>query len=96
MHGAQSVFRRSQFFINAILIQDFCEWNHKELGGGLCMYQGWTLRPAGKGGFPALPRAVGRGGFPAPPRPVKMIKTAGKLRGKIKARISTFSNRGNK
>ena len=39
--------------------------------------------PAGKGGFPAPPRAVGRGGFPAPPRPVKMIKTAGKLRGKI-------------
>ena len=27
--------------------------------------------------------------------PVKMIKTAGKLRGKIKARISSFSNRGN-
>ena len=52
--------------------------------------------PAGKGGFPAPPRAVGRGGFPAPPRPVKMIKTAGKLRGKIKARISTFSKRGNK
>ena len=43
--------------------------------------------PAGKGGFPAPPRAVGRGGFPAPPRPVKMIKTAGKLRGKIKAYI---------
>ena len=41
--------------------------------------------PAGKGGFPAPPRAVGRGGFPAPPRPVKMIKTAGKLWGKIKA-----------
>ena len=46
--------------------------------------------PAGKGGFPAPPRAVGRGGFP--PRPVKMIKTAGKLRGKIKARISTYWN----
>ena len=28
--------------------------------------------------------------------PVKMIKTAGKLGGKIKARISTFSNRGDK
>ena len=54
-------------------------------------------RPArGEGGFPAPSRAVGRGGVPAPPRPVKMIKTAGKLRGKIKARISTFSNRGNK
>ena len=52
--------------------------------------------PAGKGGFPAPPRAVGRGGFPAPPRPVKMIKTAGKLRGKINTRISTFSKRGNK
>ena len=35
MHAAPSDFRRSQFFINAILIQDFCEWNHKELGGGL-------------------------------------------------------------
>ena len=52
--------------------------------------------PAGKGGFPAPPRAVGRGGFPAPPRPVKMIKTAGKLRGKINTRISTFSKRGKK
>ena len=53
--------------------------------------------PAGRGGFPAPPRTVGRGGFPAPPRtvgrgglpapthPVKIIKTAGKLRGKIKA-----------
>ena len=41
--------------------------------------------PAGRGGFPAPPRTVGRGGFPAPTRPVKMIKTAGKLRGKIKA-----------
>ena len=37
--------------------------------------------------FPAPPRTVGRGGFPAPTRPVKMIKTAGKLRGKIKAYI---------
>ena len=52
--------------------------------------------PAGKGGFPAPPRAVGRGGSPAPPRPVKMIKTAGKLRGKINTRISTFSKRGKK
>ena len=43
--------------------------------------------PTGKGGFPAPSRAVGRGWCPAPPRPVKMIKTAGKLRGKIKARI---------
>ena len=52
--------------------------------------------PAGRGGFPAPPRTVGRGGFPAPTRPVKMIKTAGKLRGKINTRISTFSKRGNK
>ena len=43
--------------------------------------------PAGRGGFPAPPRTVGRGGFPTPTRPVKMIKTAGKLRGKIKAYI---------
>ena len=43
--------------------------------------------PAGRGGFPAPPRTVGRGGFPAPTRPVKMIKIAGKLRGKIKAYI---------
>ena len=57
--------------------------------------QGWTPRPAGRGGFPAPPRTVGRGGLPAPTRPVKMIKTAGKLRGKIKAQISNFSNRGN-
>ena len=34
-------------------------------------------------GRPAPPRTVGKGGFPALPRPVKMIKTAGKLRGKI-------------
>ena len=48
---------------------------------------GFPARPraVGRGGFPAPPSAVGRGGFPAPPRPVKMIKTAGKLRGKVKA-----------
>ena len=56
-----------------------------------CDLQGWAPRPVGnpprgEGGFPAPPRTVGRGGFPAPTRPVKMIKTAGKLRGKIKAR----------
>ena len=43
--------------------------------------------PVGRGEFPAPPRTVGRGGFPAPTRPVKMIKTAGKVRGKIKAYI---------
>ena len=35
----------------------------------------------------------GMGGFPAPPRPVKMIKTVGKLWGKIKAWISTGGNK---
>ena len=44
-------------------------------------HQGWTPRPAGRGG--------------SPPRPVKMIKTVVKLRGRIKAQITTFSNRGN-
>ena len=48
---------------------------------------GMGAPPRGEGGFPAPPRTVGRGGFPAPTRPVKMIKTAGKLRGKIKAYI---------
>ena len=60
------------------------------------IYAGMDAPPRGEGGgFPAPPRTVGRGGFPAPTHPVKMIKTAGKLRGKIKARISTFSNREN-
>ena len=67
---------------------------------GKSVVPGWPTRdgrpaPRGGGGFPAPPRTLGKGGFPAPPRPVKMIKTAGKLRGKIKARILTFSNRGN-
>ena len=55
-------------------------------------------RPALRGGGGSLPRPAlwGGGGFPAPTRPVKMIKTAGKLRGKINTRISTFSKRGNK
>ena len=44
-------------------------------------HQGWTPSPAGRGG--------------SPPRPAKMIKTAGKLRGKIKARFSNLSDRGN-
>ena len=55
--------------------------------------------PRGRGGSPPRPALWGGGGSsprPAPPRPLKMIKTAGKLRGIIKARISTFSNRGNK
>ena len=54
--------------------------------------QGWTPRPAGRWGLPAPSRTVGRGRFPARPCPVKVIKTAGKLRGKIKARISKFYN----
>ena len=53
----------------------------------MTVFQGWAPRPAGRGGFPAPPRTVGRGGFPTPTRPVNMIKTAGKLRGKIKAYI---------
>ena len=56
---------------------------------------GMDAPPRGEGGFPAPPRTVGRGGFPAPSF-VKMIKAAGKLRGKINTRISTFSKRGNK
>ena len=52
--------------------------------------------PRGRGGSPPRPALWGGGGFPAPPRPVKMIKTAGKLRGKINTRISTFSKRGKK
>ena len=52
--------------------------------------------PRGRGGSPPRPALWGGGGFPAPTHPVKLIKTARKLRGKIKARISTSSNRGNK
>ena len=51
--------------------------------------------PQGRGGSPPRP-ALFVGGFPAPLCPVKMIKKAGKLRGTIKARISTFFDRGNK
>ena len=47
-------------------------------------------RPADFDPFPAPPRTVGKGGFTAPPRPVKMIKTAGKLRGKIKYQNINF------
>ena len=56
-------------------------------------------RPAGNpprgegGGSPPCPALRGRGG--SPPRPIKMIKTAGKLRGKIKARISIFLQQQN-
>ena len=51
--------------------------------------------PRGEGGVPRPAPCCGEGGVPRPARPVKMIKTAGKLQGKIKARISNFSNRGN-
>ena len=50
--------------------------------------------PRGRGGSLPRPALWVRGG--SPPSPLKKIKTAGILRGKIKARISTFSNRGNK
>ena len=39
--------------------------------------------PAGKGGFPAPPRAVGRGGLPAPPR--KNDQNCGEVAGQNKA-----------
>ena len=66
--------------------------------GTFCKYisikQGWTPRPAGnpprgEGGVPRPAPLCGEGGVP---RPVKMIKTAGKWRGKIKARISNRRN----
>ena len=63
--------------------------------------QGWTPRPAGnpprgEGGVPcAAPRCV-EGGVPRPAPPRKNDQNAGKLRGKINTRISTFSKRGNK
>ena len=41
--------------------------------------------PAGKGGFPAPPRAVGRGGFPAPPR--KNDQNRGEVAGQNKGRV---------
>ena len=49
--------------------------------------------PHREGGVPRPAPRFGEGGFP---RPVKMIKTVMKLQGKIKTRISTSSNRGNK
>ena len=55
---------------------------------------GMDAPPRGEGGFPAPSRTVGRGGVPAPTRPVKMIKTAGKLRGKKKVTFSNLSKRG--
>ena len=77
----------------SIPIQDI--WSpESSIGKSLILWTIWGRGP--KPGMDAPPRTVGRGRFPAPPRPVKMIKTTGKLRGKIKARISTFSNRGNK
>ena len=48
---------------------------------------GMGAPPRGEGGVPRPAPHCGEGGFPAPTRPVKMIKTAGKLRGKIKAYI---------
>ena len=47
--------------------------------------QGWAPRPAGN-----PPR--GEGGFPAPP--AKMIRSAGKWRGKKKVTFSNLSKRG--
>ena len=48
--------------------------------------------PPGEAGGSSPPRHALWGGQGSASRPVKMIKTAGKLRGKIKAWISIFSN----
>ena len=48
--------------------------------------------PRGEGGVPRPAPYCGEGEVP---RPAKMIKTAGKLWGKIKAVFSFFFNRGN-
>ena len=55
------------------------------------LLQGCFENISNRDGRPA-PRCGERGAR----RPVKMIKSAGKLWGKIKAQISTFSNKGNK
>ena len=89
-----------QYFSISFPIISFCTFvRHNKANSLLLMFRNISCRdgrpalrgtlPAGRGGFPAPPRA-------APPCPVKMIKTAGKLQGKIKAPISTFSNTGNK
>ena len=50
--------------------------------------------PRGRGGSPPCPATrCGEGGAPHPARPAKMIKATAKLRGKIKAHFSIFSNR---
>ena len=82
-NGFQWPSRKNNLYLSDALIRD----GRPALRGAL---------PAGRGGSPPRPALWGGGGLPAPPCPVKMIKTAGKLRGKVKARISTFSNRGNK
>ena len=51
--------------------------------------------PLGRGGSPPFPHAVGSGGFPAPPQSRKNDQNRGEVAGEIKARISTFLNRGN-
>ena len=54
-----------------------------------------TLKGGCKPGVPAPPCTVERGGgFPALSHPAKMMETAGKLRDKIRARFSIFSNIG--
>ena len=44
---------------------------------------GMDAPPRGEGGVPRLAPRCGEGGVPRPAPPRKMIKTAGKLRGKI-------------
>ena len=51
-------------------------------------YQGWTPRPAGRGGVPLFPTLWGGGSLPGP-SPLN-DQNQGKLRGKIKVRLSIF------
>ena len=73
--------------IDLIVVFTWKPWQPCVGPDGQCTLQGWTPRPAGMEGFPALPNPVGREG--SSPRSAKMITTAGKLQGKIKV---TFSN----
>ena len=98
----RELLRRGIFTVIFISVNMSTPFYHMHIYGKNAIFsgktaenQGWAPRPAGnpprgEGGVPRPVPRCGEGGLPAPPRPVKMIKTAGKLRGKIKARISTF------
>ena len=49
------------------------------------LHQGWTPRPAGKGGFPAPPRTLGKGGVPRPATPRKNDQNGGEVAGQNKS-----------